>query len=186
MHPTAEQSELLTQHAGVCRLVWNLALEQRRDHWRQYQATTGNVLNYIAQSRELTLLRASFDFVREVSQNAQERVLKDLDQAYQKAFRGLGGFPEYKRKGAYEAFTIGGRYVALKRLNKRWGLIKLAKVGWVKIRMPRDVVGSVTRQVAEPRCALHQVGIFGVAQKLSNHSPWLAGRSSSRWRVSSE
>ena len=172
MHPTAEQSELLTQHAGVCRLVWNLALEQRRDHWRQYQATTGNVLNYIAQSRELTLLRASFDFVREVSQNAQERALKDLDQAYQKAFRGLGGFPEYKRKGAYEAFTIGGRYVALKRLNKRWGLIKLAKVGWVKIRMPRDVVGKITEAAVRATTTGWQVA---VAYKVEDNTPDIGG-----------
>ena len=30
--PTPEQAALMAQLAGVCRLIWNLALEQRRDH----------------------------------------------------------------------------------------------------------------------------------------------------------
>ena len=37
LRPTEEQTVLMVQFAGVCRLVWNLALEQRRDHWRLYQ-----------------------------------------------------------------------------------------------------------------------------------------------------
>ena len=37
LRPTAEQTTLKAQFAGVCRLVWNLALEQRRDHWRLYR-----------------------------------------------------------------------------------------------------------------------------------------------------
>lgn len=144
MHPTPEQSEALAQHASVCRLVWNLALDQRRNHWRRYQAQTGQNLNYNAQARELTLLRASVDFVRNVSQNAQERAIKDLDEAYTKAFRGQGGFPDFKRKGVHESFTLSGRYVAVEKINKRWALIKLAKVGWVKIRMHRGLFGKIT------------------------------------------
>lgn len=144
MKPTQEQSEALAQHTGVCRMIWNLALEQRRNHWRHYQAATGNTLNYVSQSRELTLLRSSVDFVREVSQNAEERVIKDLDSAYTKAFRGEGGFPDFKRKGVHESFTLSGRNVAIRKVNKRWGLIRLAKVGWVKIRMPRAVPGVIT------------------------------------------
>lgn len=144
MHPTSEQSELLVQHANVCRLIWNLALEQRRDHWRLYQSKTGNNLNYVTQSRELTLLRAEVDFIRDVSQNAEERVIKDLDTAYQRAFKGLGGFPDFKRKGLHEAFSLSGRNVSVKRINKRWGSINLPKIGWTKIRMPRNIEGKIT------------------------------------------
>ncbi|MFA1626780.1 helix-turn-helix domain-containing protein, partial [Rhizobium mongolense] len=39
--PTAEQEVLLRQFAGVVRLVYNLALEQRRDWWRHYRRQTG-------------------------------------------------------------------------------------------------------------------------------------------------
>ena len=40
----------MARFAGVCRLVWNLALEQRRDHWRLYQERTGDKLTYVAKA----------------------------------------------------------------------------------------------------------------------------------------
>lgn len=144
LHPTREQEEKLVQTCGVCRLVWNLALEQRRTHWRNYQARTGNNLNYVTQSRELTELRAEVDFVREVSQVAEQQALKALDEAFRRAFHGLSGFPQPKRKGVHEAFTVIGREVKVKRLNRKWGRARLPKIGWLKFRMTRDLVGSLT------------------------------------------
>src|SRR5215207_6665008 len=58
LRPTAEQEALFRQFAGVCRLVYNLALEQRRDWWRHYERETGQRLNHVAQARQLTDLRA--------------------------------------------------------------------------------------------------------------------------------
>jgi transposase len=66
--PTAEQEVLFRQFAGVCRLIYNLALEQRRDWWRHYQRQTGCRLNYVAQARDLTVLRAEYDWIAAVSQ----------------------------------------------------------------------------------------------------------------------
>ena len=39
--PTLEQETTLGQWAGVVRFVYNLALEQRRDFWRQHLAAEG-------------------------------------------------------------------------------------------------------------------------------------------------
>lgn len=144
LRPTPEQAEKFGQIAGVCRLVWNLALEQRRSHWRNYQARTGNNLNYVTQARELTALRAEVDFIREGSQTAQQYTLKALDDAYRRAFKGLGGFPQPKKKGVSDAFTFNGREVLVERLNHRWGRVRLPKIGWVKFRMTRDVEGKMT------------------------------------------
>jgi putative transposase len=144
LRPTPEQAEKFGQVAGVCRLVWNLALEQRRTHWRNYQARTGNNLNYVTQSRELTALRAEVDFIREGSQTAQQYTLKALDDAYRRAFKGLGGFPQPKKKGVNDAFTFNGREVLIERMNHRWSRVRLPKIGWVKFRMTRDVEGKMT------------------------------------------
>jgi len=144
LKPTPAQEEKFLQFAGVCRLVWNLALEQRRSHWRNFQARTGDNLNYVTQARELTRLRAEVDFIREVSQTAQQYVLKALDDAYRRAFNGLGGFPQPKKKGQNDAFTFNGRQLLVERLNHRWGRVRLPKIGWVKFRMTRDVRGKMT------------------------------------------
>ena len=144
LRPNALQEEAFLQFAGVCRLVWNLALEQRREHWRNYQARTGDSLNYVTQARELTALRREVDFVRAVSQTSQQYALKALDAAYRRAFKGLGGFPQPKKKGVNDAFTFNGREVSIERLNRRWGRVRLPKIGWVKFRMTRNLSGKIT------------------------------------------
>lgn len=143
LRPTAEQATLMSQFAGVCRLVWNLALEQRRDHWRRYQENTGNNLNYVTQARELTALRAEFDFIRAVHSTPQQRALKALDEAYRRAWKGLGGYPRPKKKGVHDAFSFAGREIRVEKINRRWGRVRLPKIGWVRVRLTRPIEGSV-------------------------------------------
>ena len=98
--PTDEQAAQMRQCAGVVRLVYNLALEQRRDWWRQYTANTGKSLTYVAQARELTELRQSFDWIAVVSQTSQQQALRDLDRAYANFFAGRSGYPTPRGAGA--------------------------------------------------------------------------------------
>lgn len=143
LRPAPEQSVVMDQFAGVCRLVWNLALEQRRHHWRRYQAVTGDNLNYVTQARELTLLRAEAAFIRAVHVTPLQRVLKALDDAYRRAWKGQGGYPQPKRKGQNDAFSFAGREVKVEIINRRWGRVRLPKIGWVRFRSTRPIAGSV-------------------------------------------
>lgn len=153
LRPTPEQAARMAQAAGVCRLVWNLALDQRRHHWRRYQASTGNHLTYTTQARELTALRAEVDFVREGHVTPQQRTLKALDDAYRRAWKGLAGYPEPKRKGENDAFSHHGREIAIEKINARWGRIRIPKIGWVRFRRPREIEGSL-REATFTRTAL--------------------------------
>src|SRR3712207_2062171 len=56
LYPTREQDALMVQTAGARRFIYNLALEQRRDWWRQAKAN-GVSLNYVSQNRQVTELR---------------------------------------------------------------------------------------------------------------------------------
>jgi len=142
LRPTAEQTVLFDRFAGVCRLVWNLALDQRINHWRNFQATTGNNLNYVTQARELTKLRTEVDFVRAVHVSPQQRTLKALDEAFRRAWRGLGGYPQFKRKGVNDAFSFAGREIRVEKINRRWSRVRLPKIGWVKFRDTRPMQGT--------------------------------------------
>jgi putative transposase len=143
----------MAQFAGVCRLIWNLALEQRRDHWRRYQAMTGNTLTYVTQARELTALRAEVDFVRAVHVTPQQRTLKAMDAACRRAWKGLGGYPKPKKKGVGDAFSFAGREVAVETINRRWGRVRLPKIGWVRFRLTRPINGAI-REATITRTAL--------------------------------
>lgn len=140
--PDAGQEALLRQFAGVVRLVYNLALEQRRDWWRHYQRQTGGRLNYVAQARELTLLRAAFDWIAAVHVTPQQQALRDLDRAYANFFAGRAGYPSPRKKGAHDAFRFQGREIETKRLNRKWSAVRLPKIGWVKFRDTRPLRGT--------------------------------------------
>ena len=143
LHPTPEQEHSFRSFAGVCRLVYNLAFEQRRDHWRNYQRKTGQKLNYVAQARELTALRAEFDFVADVSQTCQQQALRDLDKAFVNFFAGRAKYPTPRKKGLNDNFRFQGREVQIERLNGKWSRVRLPKIGWVKFRDTRQRIGRM-------------------------------------------
>ena len=88
LEPTAAQAGKLRAWIGAARFVYNLALEQRRDFWRQYRAKTGRTLNWAAQSLQVTALRAEVDWINDVPRMALEAALRDLDSAYEAFFAG--------------------------------------------------------------------------------------------------
>lgn len=143
LEPTEAQSALFRQHAGVCRLVYNLCLEQRRDWWKRYQERTGDNLNYVTQARQLTTLRAECDFIRAVSQTAEQMAIRALDTAFKNFFAGRAGFPTPHRKGVNDGFSFAGRQIEVKRLNRNKGAVKLPKIGWVKFRGFRPAEGRI-------------------------------------------
>lgn len=134
---------LFRQFAGVVRLVYNLALEQRRDWWRHYRRETGSALNFFVQCRELTSLRALFDWIAEVPFECQKFALRDLDRAYSNFFAGRAGYPSQRKKGFNDAFRFEGRKVSAKRLNGKWSVVRLPKIGWVKFRDTLPLRGKV-------------------------------------------
>lgn len=143
LSPTTEQEQQFRQFAGVCRLVYNLAWEQRHNHWRAYQRLLGKHLGYIAQARELTRLRAAYDWIAAVTQTCQQQALRDLDTAFVNFFKGRAGYPSPRRKGANDAFRFQGREVETRKLNGKWSAVRLPKIGWVKFRDTRPLRGKI-------------------------------------------
>ena len=143
LKPTAAQERQFRLFSGVCRLIYNLALEQRRDFHRQFRRSTGNAISYGSQARELTELRAQYDWIRAVSQTAQQQALRDLDTAFRRFFEGVAEYPRPRRKGVNDAFRFQGREVSVSRLNRSWGSVRLPKIGAVRFRWTREVPNTV-------------------------------------------
>src|SRR5215203_3038556 len=143
LSPTVEQEALFRQFAGVCRLIYNLALEQRRDWWRPYKRETGQRLNSVAQARQLTDLRAEFDWIRAIYVSCQQQALRDLDRAFANFFAGRACYPSPRKKGINDAFRFPGREVETRRLNAKWSAVRLPKIGWAKFRDTRPIRGLI-------------------------------------------
>lgn len=137
LEPLPEQEALFRQFAGVCRLVYNLGLEQKATWGREHR------LGYVAQAADLTKLRAEFDWIRAVYVSCQQQALRDLDRAFQNFFAGRASFPRPRKRGVDDSFRFPGREVAVKPLNAKWSAVRLPKIGWVKFRATRPMRGDL-------------------------------------------
>ena len=69
-----------------------------------------------------------------------QHALKDLERAYKNFFAKRADFPRFKRKGSGESFRYpDAKQFEIDQANSR---IKLPKLGWIRYRNSRDVVGQ--------------------------------------------
>lgn len=141
LYPTPDQERTLRQFVGVTRFVYNLALEQRRDFWRQYRAATGGRLNFASQGREVTKLRAEVDWIAAVPGNCLTQALRDLDKAYASYFARRAGYPTPRRKGINDSIRMQANASAVRRVNARCSEVRIPNLGWVRFRDTRPMVG---------------------------------------------
>ncbi|MBB2156624.1 transposase [Gluconacetobacter diazotrophicus] len=135
LYPDTKQREALGQIAGACRMVYNLALEQRRDWWQRYKAITGKSISYNMQSGELTALKREVSWLRDAPSQVLQQALRDLDRAYQNFFSGRSGYPSPRRKGLHDSFRFPDpASLRVDRTGKSAGRLKLPKLGWVAFR----------------------------------------------------
>jgi putative transposase len=153
LYATDEQEVLFGQFAGVCRLVYNLGLEQRREWWRSFRNTTGFGISVTSQCRELTALRAEYDWIAAVSIIPQQQALRDLEKAFQNFFAGRADYPSPRKRGVNDSFRFSGRDCPCRKLNAKWGAVRLPKIGEVKFRLTRAIPGTV-KNVTVTRDAL--------------------------------
>jgi putative transposase len=139
-----EAESFFARCCGIVRLVYNVALEQRSNHWRQFKRSEGRNISYPSQARELTAIRAEHDWVAECPIDAQQQALRDLNQAFQNFFAGRAGYPKPRRKFVNDAFRIpASRVGKIEVLNAKWARVRLPKIGLVKFRYTRPIRGDV-------------------------------------------
>jgi IS605 OrfB family transposase len=140
--PTPAQEQVLLEHCGHARFVWNLAVEQH-EHWRPGRASAPG---YAEQSRQLTEARKQFGWLAAGSQTVQQQALRDFAQAMSNFFAGTHRRPTWRKAGRHEGFRIvgqRGRQWDARRLSRKVGELWVPKVGWVRFRWSRTIPGEV-------------------------------------------
>ncbi|GIH23823.1 transposase [Acrocarpospora phusangensis] len=145
---TPEQAEFAEQIGGICRSVWNTALEQRRAYRRR-----GAFIGYAEQCRQLADAKADFGWLAEAPSHCLQQTLKDLDQAcrthgaWKVRWRsGHGWSPSFRFPDA--------KQILVERLARTWGRVKLPKLGWVRFRWSRPL-GGMPRSATITRDGRH-------------------------------
>ena len=135
--PNGEQQRQMRRFAGSCRFVFNkaLALQQERH-------TAGEKkLGYASLCKSLTewKTQAEMLWLSETPSQALQQALKNLERAYKNFFEKRADFPRFKKKGTGDSF----RYPQGCKLDQANGRIFLPKLGWVRYRNSRDVLGDI-------------------------------------------
>lgn len=130
---TPEQEEFAELIGDACRMVWNTALEQRRTY-RQRGAWIG----YVEQARQMADAKKDFPWLAQAPSHTLQQTLRDLEQAC----KTHGTFKvrwRSRRENAPSFRFPDPKHLAVERIAKRWGRVKLPKLGWVKFRWSRAV-----------------------------------------------
>ncbi len=162
-YPTPSQELLIRRIGGCCRVVKNLAKEQRDLAYR----ITGTSPGYTAQAKDLKDLRDDPEvapWLAEAPSQILQQAIKDTDTAYKNFFSNKSRYPTWTTK------TTGVRFrdpqnVQIRRISRRFGEVKIQGVGY----SARLGCTGPCRAVASPP------------------RPWLSnltGRSSYLWSVS--
>src|SRR5919197_5783986 len=135
LEPTAEQEQKLRQFAGARRFIWNWALQQ----WREYYRETGKTLPPKELSARLTALKDQPEtaWLKDMHAQSLQQVLTDLQRAFSNFFDRSAKYPRFKsRKADTPRFRIPQR---VKVVGNR---VEVPKVGLVRLRLSQPTVGT--------------------------------------------
>lgn len=144
LYPNREQAALIERTFGACRWVWNLSLETKR---AAYEVNKRNISAYELMKFLTTWKRTVAPWLYDVSNQALQQSIRDLDRAYQNFFRRVKngekpGFPKFKSKRngtqSYREPAAGGKVKVLDDSH-----VKLPKLGKVKCRITQPIEGRI-------------------------------------------
>ena len=142
IYPNRAQENLIQRTFGCSRFVYNYYLAKRKEMYEE----TKKAFNYNDCSADMTKLKSTLEWLREVDATALQSSIRDLDTAYQNFFRrlkqgGVPGYPRFKSKRdhrkSYKSKNVGHTiWVDEKH-------VRLPKLGLVKCRVSKEVKGRI-------------------------------------------
>lgn len=141
IYPNKEQEKLILQTLGCCRLIYNKGLDMRDKAYKN-----GEKANYTQTSAMLTNLKSddNFGFLKLVDSIALQQSLRDLDRAYQRFFKKLARFPQFKSKhNNHQSYRTINQDNNIRIVGN---FLKLPKLGYVKVKQSMEVghINNVT------------------------------------------
>lgn len=156
LSPTSEQLQKMVEFAGINRFVWNKVLAtnlhrlekklpimwyQEMDFWSKLWKNSNE-----------------YSFLKDAPSQTIQQTLRNLERAFKDAFdktQPLKRIPRFKRKDMSDSF----RYPQGIKLEQKQSRIFLPKLGWVRYRNSRQVIGDIKNVTVTRRGANWYVSI---------------------------
>lgn len=133
LYPNKEQSAFLAKCFGCSRFVYNHFLRLTTDAYAESKKS----LRYKEWAKLLTGLKSEFEWLKEVNSQALQQTLKDLESAFVRFFKKLGGFPNFKNKSNRQSFRVPQHF----SIDSN-GFLRLPKMTPIKMVIHREILGT--------------------------------------------
>ena len=135
-----DKQSAINQQIGNARVVHNDYLSKREEYYKETKKTL-TVLQY--KKEYLPALKKEKEYLNDTDKFVYENACRNVDDAYNRFFKGLSGFPKYasRTKPSGNSFTTNftNNNIELKMID---GIpyVKLPKVGCVRFILPKGKI----------------------------------------------
>jgi len=134
--PNGEQRRQMSRFAGSARYVYNKALALKKERYEKKEKLTRFQLDKL-----LVQWKQETPWLADAPAHALQQAILDLDRAYTNFFQKRTLFPKFHKKGQRDSFRESDpKCIKLEQANSR---IQLPKIGWVRYRNSREVLGQI-------------------------------------------
>jgi putative transposase len=140
LDPNNVQATYFARACGVARFAYNWALAEWKRQYEAWKANPG-LPKPSQQSlrRQLNAIkREQFPWMLEVTKNAPQMAIIQLGQAFQNFFAGRAHFPQFRKKGVHDRFTLTND-----QFDIDGSRIRIPNLGWVRMREPLRFAGKL-------------------------------------------
>ena len=140
LDPNNAQATYFAKAAGGARFAYNWALAEWK---RQYEAwkldNSQPKPTQAALRRQLNAIkREQFPWMLEVTKNAPQMAIIQLGQAFQNFFAGRAKYPQPRKKGVHDRFTLTNDQFSIDGCR-----IRIPNLGWVRMRESLRFTGKI-------------------------------------------
>lgn len=129
LYPNRKQKEMLEQHFGCSRYVYNYYLRKRIDCYMLHKKS----LTYQDNANDLVFLKKELPWLSDVNSQSLQATLKDLENAYANFFSKKAKFPRFKKKHSAQSFRVPQHF----KVNAQ--SISIPKLGRIRAKIHRPV-----------------------------------------------
>ena len=133
---------------------WRIVVQQVNMHQESAVATSTNI-SFNCHRPKYNSAYETTTRIHWLKEAPLQQSLKDLERADKNFFQKRAAFPRFKKRGQNDAF----RYPQGVKLDQANSRISLPKLGWIRYRNSREVIGVVKNVTVSQSCGKMYVSI---------------------------
>ncbi|MBW4617957.1 MAG: transposase [Cyanosarcina radialis HA8281-LM2] len=140
LYPTKLQQNTLHYWRKLHCLLYNAAVYNRKTQYQKF----GHAVNYLEQQNCLPSFKEVWPEYKPLGSHALQSTLKRVDLAFNRFFKGLGGYPKFKASRRYSGWTYPCNAGWKVQTTGNNGYLELSNLGSIQMRGQARTWGTPT------------------------------------------